>query len=504
METKVQISKHMQQYRTNDVKMLYELMSKILLGNNDFRLAELVDTDDVRSVIENETGEKIDFPIESVIGKEKLAVWKKIDSIEYNGTKLKKADRVELIADVMSDETLFEGFCLAFYESDEYLENLCGNYGCTEQYYELLKDPVYQKRKKHMRLVSEYARAAVNLYGVIHIAEFLEILKGYEKGLEDFHGYGRETGTYQNTIMFQPRYLGIYSLQHLIGDAVPTLCTTMDGLLLHACFIEDFLQETEDIMKFFASKNREIMEMDLDEFFIAASEETSYRILLLEARDKQIYLPSKKEFLRYTDENYYEVSAAEKRFRQYLEKKYLANFGRVAKKVGISTAECIDDFMRALHEQATDVGKSGEERDPHEFVQFVFTAIQGCDIHVENMDEANEFLGYAVRMMNSARLWINRGNTPEELSHKMPMNPNQTTVVPVSSGAARILSEGREELEHMGLNIDLDAAATDVSTFSFADGINGKSQKIVKKVYPNDPCPCGSGKKFKKCCAKRQ
>ena len=23
-----------------------------------------------------------------------------------------------------------------------------------------------------------------------------------------------------------------------------------------------------------------------------------------------------------------------------------------------------------------------------------------------------------------------------------------------------------------------------------------------KKVYPNDPCPCGSGKKYKKCCAK--
>ena len=25
-------------------------------------------------------------------------------------------------------------------------------------------------------------------------------------------------------------------------------------------------------------------------------------------------------------------------------------------------------------------------------------------------------------------------------------------------------------------------------------------QREEKKVYPNDPCPCGSGKKFKKCC----
>lgn len=30
-------------------------------------------------------------------------------------------------------------------------------------------------------------------------------------------------------------------------------------------------------------------------------------------------------------------------------------------------------------------------------------------------------------------------------------------------------------------------------------------QPIIKekKVYPNDPCPCGSGKKYKKCCGKK-
>lgn len=33
-----------------------------------------------------------------------------------------------------------------------------------------------------------------------------------------------------------------------------------------------------------------------------------------------------------------------------------------------------------------------------------------------------------------------------------------------------------------------------------------KDEQIVRregdKVYPNDPCPCGSGKKYKKCCGK--
>ena len=32
--------------------------------------------------------------------------------------------------------------------------------------------------------------------------------------------------------------------------------------------------------------------------------------------------------------------------------------------------------------------------------------------------------------------------------------------------------------------------------------IAGTVKRDGKKVYPNDPCPCGSGKKYKKCCGK--
>ena len=28
-------------------------------------------------------------------------------------------------------------------------------------------------------------------------------------------------------------------------------------------------------------------------------------------------------------------------------------------------------------------------------------------------------------------------------------------------------------------------------------------QRAAEKVYPNDPCPCGSGKKYKQCCGKK-
>lgn len=30
-----------------------------------------------------------------------------------------------------------------------------------------------------------------------------------------------------------------------------------------------------------------------------------------------------------------------------------------------------------------------------------------------------------------------------------------------------------------------------------------KVVRVEKKIYPNDPCPCGSGKKYKNCCGRR-
>eukprot|EP00729_Bicosta_minor_P027700 gene27700-26136_t len=33
-------------------------------------------------------------------------------------------------------------------------------------------------------------------------------------------------------------------------------------------------------------------------------------------------------------------------------------------------------------------------------------------------------------------------------------------------------------------------------------GASGPTQAKKKKVKPNEPCPCESGKKYKKCCGK--
>ena len=42
---------------------------------------------------------------------------------------------------------------------------------------------------------------------------------------------------------------------------------------------------------------------------------------------------------------------------------------------------------------------------------------------------------------------------------------------------------------------------------SYASGTGPEPEMFMKpsgKIYPNDPCPCGSGKKYKKCCGRNR
>jgi hypothetical protein len=351
-----------------------------------------------------------------------------------------------------------------------------------------------------MRIIADYAMAAVNLYGVIHVAELLTLILDYENILDD-KGYNHVDGYYKNTVMFTPEFICTCTLHQLIGDSVPVICTTMDGFLLHSSFLNSHKNEHEEMLQFFKGTKRELTEKDLERFYKSVGS-SSFRILYQDAGLKQRYLPSKMEFLRYADVNYYEISNAEKEMRKYIEKKFLPNFADIAQKIGTTVKECVDDFMQELHNQATDTGKSGEERDPHEYVQFVFSSMHGYGINVEDINQANEFLGYSMKVMNSVRLWCNHGYTPDEVMRQTKTTQRTTTIVPESSRVATMLAEGREQLGHMGINIDLNATATDISSISFKNGINGTMTKTTKKVYPNDPCPCGSGKKFKKCCGK--
>ncbi|WP_419960016.1 IS1096 element passenger TnpR family protein [Psychrobacillus sp. BM2] len=74
-----------------------------------------------------------------------------------------------------------------------------------------------------------------------------------------------------------------------------------------------------------------------------------------------------------------------------------------------------------------------------------------------DMKQANEYMQAVMKIANTTRLWENRGHTPDELLQMVSPNLKPLTPLQVIDGG---------------------------------------------KVGRNDPCPCGSGKKYKKCCGK--
>ena len=86
------------------------------------------------------------------------------------------------------------------------------------------------------------------------------------------------------------------------------------------------------------------------------------------------------------------------------------------------------------------------------------------DYEFKNEAQTQEFVRQLNELHNNTRMWILKGHTPEEL-----------------------FEEERKHLQPLPKNE--------------RDGSVGE-QTVVKgeKVGRNDPCPCGSGKKYKKCC----
>lgn len=123
------------------------------------------------------------------------------------------------------------------------------------------------------------------------------------------------------------------------------------------------------------------------------------------------------------------------------------------------------------------------------------------DIVFKDEKQMEEFVGLLIDAHNNTRLKENRGHKPNELALRK-FAGGMPTIVPGSSHAAAILKDAEPKLKALGIPVDLEGNAETITTAVYPNGLDGKAVKVEKKVYPNDPCPCGSGKKYKKCCGK--
>lgn len=159
------------------------------------------------------------------------------------------------------------------------------------------------------------------------------------------------------------------------------------------------------------------------------------------------YMPSPDEVLDYTENNY---PASDPYYRKL--KTFLVS------KVNLAEAEA-ELLMPVLWSRFN-------KRDDISEIAEVF----GQNIHFPDSDTAKEFLRILGEVYNHTRMVLYCGHTPDEVMASVHVRTEKK-------------NSGREGAGERG---------------------PGFSEMGKKKIYPNDPCPCGSGKKYKKCCGKNK
>ncbi len=115
-------------------------------------------------------------------------------------------------------------------------------------------------------------------------------------------------------------------------------------------------------------------------------------------------------------------------------------------------------------------------------------------VNISSIDDLNALMPYINDFMGSVNLRARRGWRPHDLFKKKHPNglTEMPTIVPGSVQTAKQLKEIESRLREMG-------ASVDYSSIDSFPVIGPYGEKKMVKVGRNDPCPCGSGKKYKQC-----
>lgn len=207
-------------------------------------------------------------------------------------------------------------------------------------------------------------------------------------------------------------------------------------------------------------------------------EDAEFDYLLRQQMDKDFYIPSVQQIDEICRIGYEASSSAYKKLESFFTKKLKFSYEQ-------AVTWCLQVWANSY-----------EGESPSKIINKMTEA----NIEFEEK-MINELLELLVAAHNNTRMKENRGYKPSEMVRKKSVD-KMPTIVPASSNAAAILKDAAPQLEAMGVPVDLNGNTDVIQTTMFPSGLNGEPIRVEKKIYPNDPCPCGSGKKYKKCCGK--
>ncbi|MBT2694501.1 SEC-C metal-binding domain-containing protein [Bacillus sp. ISL-55] len=128
-------------------------------------------------------------------------------------------------------------------------------------------------------------------------------------------------------------------------------------------------------------------------------------------------------------------------------------------------SECYNLTEEVLEEIALQlINIINSDADPSMMTDYLQSMLE-----IPSMKFMQELTGYVLNVHNNTRMWILKGYTPTELRRKEKKHLNPLPAMPFN-------------------HPQIPSNVIDMNT--------------RKKAGRNDPCPCGSGKKYKKCCGK--
>lgn len=292
------------------------------------------------------------------------------------------------------------------------------------------------------RLLRKYFNAMANLYGIIPLKKAYEIITGQNSSLV----------TEQEFLAFAE-------------------------IARHEC--EDYyILGAEDIYtnrKPVEPMRREIIDTLLVEGNMAQYAQTK-EIL----QGKPYYVPSKKELLLYDNALYCEETPVTTAL-----KKFLITGLRLK-------AEQSEEVFQGLLYNARCVGAGFQDLMQH---------LEKLGIRFRSAGDVQKFAALYQAFHNNTRMQCNRGYTPNEAAAMQPPEqriPHSLSFGPNLRGAIASGSMKDQELREGVLAMELPSEELRASLLNEIAAASPAKTKVGR----NDLCPCGSGKKFKKCCGR--
>lgn len=211
-----------------------------------------------------------------------------------------------------------------------------------------------------------------------------------------------------------------------------------------------------------------------------------YRQLRQMQRGKPYYIPPKKELLRYDDAFYGEETPEAEALRAFLFKCFKLSEAR-----GSALFTDLQYRTRCMDTGSFDIIDWLEE----------------LGLSLENRSDLEQLAKLYQQFHNATRMRCNRGYTPHELFQMYPPDERMPKSLSFGPNIRRSIAEGTmkaDELRKGVLAMDLPDEALRISILkNIADAEKGAEQPSkAPRVGRNDPCPCGSGKKYKRCCGR--